>query len=42
MGQALLRSNGALMHVAGHLRADSWQGRDGVQLFIDDAAFAQA
>ncbi|HTH98487.1 MAG TPA: single-stranded-DNA-specific exonuclease RecJ [Stellaceae bacterium] len=39
LGQALLRSDGALLHVAGHLRADSWQGRDGVQLFIEDAAF---
>jgi single-stranded-DNA-specific exonuclease len=38
LGQALLQSQGAGFHVAGHLRADTWQGRNGVQLFIDDAA----
>jgi single-stranded-DNA-specific exonuclease len=40
LGQALLQSGGAALHVAGHLRADTWQGRNGVQLMIDDAAFA--
>ncbi len=38
LGQALLHSQGAGFHVAGHLRADRWQGRNGVQLLIDDAA----
>jgi single-stranded-DNA-specific exonuclease len=38
LGQALLKSGSAPLHVAGHLRADSWQGRDGCQLIIDDAA----
>jgi len=38
MGQALLNAQGAGFHVAGHLRADHWQGRNGVQLLIDDAA----
>ncbi len=38
LGQALLQSQGAGFHVAGHLRADTWQGRNSVQLFIDDAA----
>jgi len=28
------------LHLAGHLRADHWQGRDDVQLLIDDAAVA--
>jgi hypothetical protein len=26
------------MHIAGHLRPDTWQGRNDVQLLIDDAA----
>jgi single-stranded-DNA-specific exonuclease len=38
LGPALLTSGGGAFHVAGHLRADHWQGRDGVQLVIDDAA----
>ncbi len=38
LGKALLNARGAGFHLAGHLRADHWQGRDGVQLFIDDAA----
>jgi single-stranded-DNA-specific exonuclease len=41
LGQALLRSGGAALHVAGHLRADNWQGRAGVQMIIEDAAFAR-
>lgn len=38
LGPALLRSQGAGFHIAGHIRADNWQGREGVQLLIDDAA----
>jgi single-stranded-DNA-specific exonuclease len=38
LGKALLNAQGAGFHLAGHLRADNWQGRTGVQLFIDDAA----
>jgi len=38
LGPALLKSQGAGFHVAGHVRADNWQGREGVQLLIDDAA----
>jgi single-stranded-DNA-specific exonuclease len=41
MGKALLASQGAGFHLAGHLRADTWQGRDEVQLLIDDAAVAR-
>jgi single-stranded-DNA-specific exonuclease len=41
MGKALLSSQGAGFHLVGHLRADSWQGRDEVQLLIDDAAVAR-
>jgi single-stranded-DNA-specific exonuclease len=41
MGKALLSSQGIGFHVAGHLRADTWQGRTDVQLMIDDAAVAR-
>ncbi|MGH6974082.1 MAG: single-stranded-DNA-specific exonuclease RecJ, partial [Stellaceae bacterium] len=34
LGPALLRSQGAGFHIAGHVRADNWQGREGVQLLI--------
>jgi single-stranded-DNA-specific exonuclease len=40
LGPALLNANTAPVHVAGHLRTDSWQGQVGVQLQIDDAAVA--
>ncbi len=40
LGDALLASSGAALHIAGHVRLDLWQGRTGVQLMIDDAAFA--
>jgi single-stranded-DNA-specific exonuclease len=38
LGDALLKTAGLPLHVAGKLRADTWQGREGVQLVIDDAA----
>lgn len=40
LGQALLGARGRALNVAGHLRADTWQGREGVQLIVDDAAWA--
>jgi single-stranded-DNA-specific exonuclease len=42
LGRALLNAQGTGFHIAGHLRADNWQGREGVQLMIDDAAPALA
>jgi single-stranded-DNA-specific exonuclease len=42
LGQALLRTGGAPLHLAGNLRLDNWQGREGVQLIVDDGAPAQA
>jgi single-stranded-DNA-specific exonuclease len=36
--QLLLRSEGEALHVAGHLRRASWQGRESVELLIEDAA----
>jgi single-stranded-DNA-specific exonuclease len=42
LGAALLQTGGATLHIAGHLRLDSWQGRTGVQMLIDDAAPAHA
>ena len=38
LGQALLAARGVPLHVAGHLRGDTWRGRTGAQLVIDDAA----
>lgn len=38
LAKLLLASDGATLHVAGHLRRDCWNGRDGVKLIIDDAA----
>ncbi|MSO76469.1 MAG: single-stranded-DNA-specific exonuclease RecJ [Alphaproteobacteria bacterium] len=38
LGAALLQARGQPLHVAGRLRADTWEGRDGAQLMIEDAA----
>lgn len=38
VGQALLSARGSALHVAGHLRADTWQGAVQAQLVIEDAA----
>jgi single-stranded-DNA-specific exonuclease len=38
LGQTLLKGEGAMLHVAGHLRRTSWQGRDSVELLVQDAA----
>ena len=38
LGRFLAETRGAAIHVAGHLRRDSWRGGDAVQLSIDDAA----
>ncbi len=38
LGQLLLQSEGQALHVAGHLRRTSWQGRESVELMIEDAA----
>ena len=38
LGEALLGSVGTSLHIAGHLRADEWQGRRDTQLIVEDAA----
>jgi single-stranded-DNA-specific exonuclease len=38
LGKLLLDGEGLPMHVAGHLRRTSWQGRESVELLIEDAA----
>ncbi len=38
LGDALLNTSGMALHLAGKIRLDTWQGRDGVQFIIDDAA----
>jgi len=42
LGRLLLQSRGTSLHLAGSLRTDRWQGREEVQLLIDDAAPAAA
>jgi single-stranded-DNA-specific exonuclease len=34
----LLQTTGGLVHIAGFLRADDWNGRRGVQFMVHDAA----
>ena len=41
LGRALMATNALPLHVAGTLKADTWQGRTRVQLIIDDAAPAE-
>ena len=38
LGAALLASGGMPLHVAGHLRRDTWGGRDRRELVIEDVA----
>ena len=38
LGRALLAARGSALHVAGRLEADDWQGRERVQLIVEDAA----
>ena len=38
LAEALDRTGGAPLHLAGHLRAESWQGRTSAGFFITDAA----
>ncbi|MEM8574005.1 MAG: single-stranded-DNA-specific exonuclease RecJ [Pseudomonadota bacterium] len=41
LGDMLLAADGARLHVAGHLRRSTWQGRERIELMIEDAATAQ-
>jgi len=38
IGEALMERRGGDLHIAGHLRMNRWQGRESVQLVIDDVA----
>lgn len=38
LGPALLGRVGQAVHLVGHLRRDTWNGRDSVQIHVDDAA----
>lgn len=40
LGDTLLQADGLALQLAGKLRPDNWQGRNDVQLIIDDAAAA--
>jgi len=41
LGRFLAETRGRAVHVAGHLRRDTYRGGDAVQLVIDDAALAE-
>jgi single-stranded-DNA-specific exonuclease len=41
LGAALVTSSGLPLHVAGHLRRDTWGGRDRRELIIEDVANPQ-
>jgi single-stranded-DNA-specific exonuclease len=41
VGQLIARTRGRTIHLAGHLRRDTWRGGDAVQLIVDDAAVAE-
>jgi len=40
LGRFFTTARGQRFHVAGHLRRDNWQGRDSVQMVVEDAALA--
>jgi len=40
LGLGLLNARGRPVHLAGQVRVDQWQGRNDVQLLIEDACFA--
>ncbi|MGI8724095.1 MAG: single-stranded-DNA-specific exonuclease RecJ [Methyloceanibacter sp.] len=40
LAELLLKNGGLTLHIAGRLRPTSWNGREGVELLIDDAAEA--
>jgi single-stranded-DNA-specific exonuclease len=42
IGTLLLKGEGLPLHVVGHLRRTSWQGRESVELMIEDAADPRA
>lgn len=42
LGTLLLKGEGLPLHVVGHLRRTSWQGRESVELMIEDAADLRA
>jgi single-stranded-DNA-specific exonuclease len=40
LAKLLLKGEGRPLHLAGHLRRDTWNGRDGIELIVEDAAEA--
>jgi len=41
VGKLIVEAKGRAIHLAGHLRRDTWRGGDAVQLVVDDAAAAE-
>jgi single-stranded-DNA-specific exonuclease len=42
LGQAMLAARGKRIHLAGRLKEDNWNGRERVQLQVEDAVLAEA
>ncbi|HEV2188054.1 MAG TPA: single-stranded-DNA-specific exonuclease RecJ [Stellaceae bacterium] len=42
VGKLLTEAKGRAIHLAGHLRRDTWRGGDAVQLVVDDAATVES
>jgi single-stranded-DNA-specific exonuclease len=42
LGQGLLAARGKRIHLAGRLKEDNWNGRERVQIQVEDAALAEA
>jgi len=38
----LAEAKGRTIHLAGHLRRDTWRGGEAVQLIVDDAALVES
>ena len=38
LGTTIMESAGMPLHIAGHLRRDTWNGRNRLELVIEDAA----
>ena len=39
VGEAILKGKGKVLHLAGRLKINTWQGRESVEMHIEDAAF---
>jgi single-stranded-DNA-specific exonuclease len=42
LGEGLLKARGTVVHLAGRLKEDNWNGQSRVQIQVEDAAAAGA